>query len=114
MALVRVGTRHNGALDAAAAFYAGQLPMVRVTIAELAEDIALVFEPASHEHRAWRLAVVQQLAREHAPIRVNGIETDDEEALAAALAYVQNAPGLTGHLLRLDRNGAGALLSKST
>jgi hypothetical protein len=114
MALVRVGALPEGALDAAAGFHAQVLPQLREALAGSGEDLALVFAPANHEHRAWRLAAVQQLAREHAPIRVNGIETDDEEALAAALAYVQNAPGLTGHLLRLDRNGAGALLSGST
>jgi hypothetical protein len=48
---------------------------------------AWCFPPANHEHRGWRLAAVQQLAREHAPRRVNAVETDDEEALAnAALA----------------------------
>jgi hypothetical protein len=111
MAVVRVGTRHEGALEAAAAFYAGLLPMVQVTIEETQNDLVLVFEPASHEHHAWRLAVVQQLARDHAPLRVNAIESDDETAIAAAMIYVDQAPGLTGQLLRLDGNGASALLS---
>jgi hypothetical protein len=114
MALVRVGALPEGALDAAAAFHAGMLPQVRAALAGSGEDLVLVFARADHEHRAWRLAAVQQLAREHAPRRVNAIESDDEDAIAAALAYVQGAPGLTGHLLRLDRNGAGALLSSQT
>lgn len=111
MSVVRVGALPEGALDAAAAFHAEVLPEVRATLAGGNESLVLVFEPATHEYRAWRLAAVQQLARDHAPIRVNAIESDDEEAIAAALRYLQSAPGLTGQLLRLDRNGAGALLS---
>ena len=111
MAVLRVGSLPEGALDAAAAFHSMVLPQVRAEVAGAGGDLVLVFQPASHEHRAWRLAAVQQLARDHAPLRVNAIESDDEEAIAAALGYLPRAPGLTGHLLRLDRNGAGALLS---
>lgn len=114
MALLRVGSLPEGALDAAAAFHSTVLPKVRAEFAGAGESLVLVFEPASHEHRAWRLAAVQQLARDHAPKRVNAIESDNEQAIAAALRYVESAPGLTGHLLRLDRNGAGALLSSQT
>ncbi len=113
MPAMRVGALPDAALDAAAAFHADVLPKVRSTLSG-GEDLVLVFDPASHEHHAWRLAVVQQLARDHAPLRVNAIESDDEDAIAAALAYAGSAPGLTGQLLRLDRNGAGALLSPST
>jgi len=108
MAVVRVGALPDDALAAAAEFYARILPQVH---SASGEDLVLVFEPASHEHRAWRLAVVQQLARDHAPQRINAIESDDETAIAAAMTYVDQAPGLTGQLLRLDGNGASALLS---
>jgi hypothetical protein len=114
MALVRVGALPEGALDAAAAFHAQVLPQLRTALAESAEDLVLIFPPASHEHHGWRLAVVQQLAREHAPLRVNALESDDEGAIAAAVDYVDQAPGLSGQLLPLDGNGASALLSKST
>jgi hypothetical protein len=108
MAVARVGILPDDALAAAAQFYAQVLPQVH---SAGGEDLVLVFEPASHEHHAWRLAVVQQLARDHAPLRVNAIESDDETAIAAAMTYVDQAPGLTGQLLRLDGNGASALLS---
>lgn len=111
MALLRVGALPDSALAAAAEFHARVLPELRVAVGD---NLVVVFEPASHEHRAWQLAVVQQLARDHAPRRVNAIESDDRAATAAAVEYLENAPGLTGQLLRLDRNGASALLSSMT
>jgi hypothetical protein len=113
MVLLRVGALPDGALDAAAAFHAEGLPRVRAALAKGDESLVLVFGPASHEHRAWRLAAVQQLAREHAPVRINAIESSDEDAISAGAQYCAHAAGLTGQLLRLDRNGAGALLSST-
>ena len=66
------------------------------------EDIALVFQPAPYHHRGWRLAAVQDLAREAAPRRVNGIVGADEQAIAATLAWLEQAPGVTGHLLSVE------------
>jgi hypothetical protein len=103
MKAVRVGGLPEGPLAAAAQFYAGVVPGLTV-----AEDTVLVFHPADHTHRGWRLAAVQQLARDHAPIRVNALASDDEAAIAAALAYLETGPGVTGQYLPLDGNGAQA------
>jgi hypothetical protein len=103
MKAVRVGGLPEGPLAAAAQFYAGVVPGLTV-----AEDTVLVFHPADHTHRGWRLAAVQQLARDHAPIRVNALASDDEAAIAASLAYLETAPGVTGQYLPLDGNGAQA------
>ncbi len=75
------------------------------------EDVVLAFPAADHTHRGWRLAVVQQLARDAAPLRVNALAGGDEPAIAAAVAYLANAPGVTGQLLALDGKGAGEVLS---
>jgi NAD(P)-dependent dehydrogenase (short-subunit alcohol dehydrogenase family) len=75
------------------------------------EDIVLAFPAADHTHKGWRLAVVQQLARDAAPLRVNALSGGDEAAVAAAVAYLASAPGVTGQLLALDGNGAGEVLS---
>ena len=111
MALLRVGTLPDEVLAAAARFHAGVLPLI---LAELASDprhLTLIFPPADHTHRGWRLAVVQSLAREYAPVRVNAVTSDSEPAIAAALAYLGTAEGVTGQLLQLDDTGAGEVLS---
>ena len=53
---------------------------------------------------------MQGLAREHAPIRVNAVASDDEAAIAAAARYLAAAEGITGQLLILDGMGAGEVL----
>jgi hypothetical protein len=101
-------------LEAAAYFYAEVLPGIRRDYAYLPEiNLIIVFDPAGHEHRAWRLAVVQELAREYAPSRVNALASGDEAAIAAAERYLGAAQGVTGQLLVLDSIGAGEVLSLS-
>lgn len=103
MRLVRIAGLPAGALEAAAAFYV-QRP------APAGEDLLLVFPPADHTHRGWRLAAVQELARVAAPSCVNAVASDSEAAIASALAYLEQAPGLTGQLLTLDDAGAGPVV----
>jgi hypothetical protein len=110
MALLRVGPLPQEALAAAARFHADILPRAVAALAD-AGELVLVFPPADHTHRGWRLAAVQGLAREHAPIRVNALASDDEAAIAAAADYLASAPGITGQLLPLDGNGACDILS---
>ena len=112
MALLRVGGLSDEPLAAAARFYADILPSVLKALDAESGDLVIGFEPADYQHRGWRLAAVQQLARDHAPVRVNAIASDDEKAIAAALAYLSVAEGVTGQYLPLDGNGAVALLSK--
>ena len=95
-------------LDAAASFYATELPEIRDDADSMPEyDLVLIFTPACHEHLGWRLAAVQELARELAPRRVNGVAGGDEEAIAQTLSWLEQAPGITGQLLPLDATGAG-------
>ena len=98
-----IGGLSDAPLDAAAEFHASYLPRIRHNVAVQPPDaLALVFEPAGHEHRAWQLAVVQELARELSPTRVNAIVGDDETALKEAMDYLEQAPGVTGQLLSLQ------------
>jgi hypothetical protein len=97
----------EGALAAAAVFHAEWLARAQ---AARDSDLLLVFPPADHTHRGWRLATVQGLAREHAPLRVNGVASADPAAIAAAEAYLAGAEGLTGQYLPLDGAGAGPVL----
>ena len=110
MVLLRADGLPEGALEAAAQFHAQVLPQVRAALAA-GEDVVLVFPAADHTHKGWRLAAVQQLARDFAPIRVNALAIADEAAVASAVAYLAEAPGVTGQLLALDGNGTGEVLS---
>lgn len=111
-ALLRVEGLADGALMAAAQFHAEILPQALEVLLG-GEDIILAFPAADHSHRAWRLAVVQQLARDAAPLRVNGLVGGNEAAIAAATTYLAQSPGVTGQLLALDGEGAGEVLSPS-
>jgi hypothetical protein len=100
MAVLRVGPLPHGTVDAAAAFHAQVLPKAMALLS--GEDLLLVFPSAPHDHRAWCLAAVQDLARAAAPVRVNGVVGDDEAAIAEALAFLETAPGVTGQLLAVE------------
>jgi hypothetical protein len=82
-------------LDAAAAFHTDWLPPARAA----SGDLVLIMPEAGLEHRAWRLAAVQELAREATPRRVNAVAGGDAAAIVAAVAYLADAPGITGQLL---------------
>lgn len=110
MELLHVGPLADDALEAAADFHARLLLAVETTLGAGADPLTLVFLPAGHEHKAWRLAVVEGLARRFAPSRVNALECDDDEAVQAAARWLESAAGVTGQLFPLDGTGAGPVL----
>jgi len=106
-------------LDAAAHFLAELVPLAREALQgggpkqwpgpglKEVDALAIVFPPAGKEHYGWRLAVVQELAREAAPKRVNGVVGDHPRAIDEATDWLANAPGITGQLLAVDgKSGA--------
>ncbi|MEP7222728.1 MAG: Rossmann fold domain-containing protein [Novosphingobium sp.] len=95
---LRVMLSADDPLGAAAEFYAQVLPIV---VADQTNDLLLIFPPADHTHRAWRLAAVQEIARSKAPLRVNAAASNDPAAIMAALAYLDGAAGVTGQYLPL-------------
>ncbi|MFT4026963.1 MAG: hypothetical protein QM676_09200 [Novosphingobium sp.] len=97
-------------MAASAQFHAEILPKALEVLVG-GEDVILAFPEADHSHRGWRLAVVRQLARDAAPLRVNALSGGDEAAIAAAVAYLAGAAGVTGQLLALAGDGAGEVLS---
>jgi len=100
--LIHIGPLADEPLDAAADFHARLLPAIEAALGGGADPLTLVFLPASLEHRGWRLAVVQGLARRFAPSRVNALEADSPPAIEAALRWLVGAGGVTGQLLPLD------------
>ena len=96
-------------LGAAAAFHAHHVAELRA----VADDLLIVFAPADHSHRGWRLAAVQELARAAAPRRVNAVAADSPAAIASATSYLAAATGVTGQLLTLDDASAGPVIASS-
>jgi hypothetical protein len=107
MRVIEVLTLPDRPLDAAAEFFAQVLPQVRREFASSTAPLCLRFSPADYTHAAWRRAAVQSLAREAVPARINAVAADDDAAVAAALAYLDRAAGVTGQYLALDGQGAG-------
>ena len=101
MAVLAVEGLPEGALDAAAAFHAEWLPRARALLDGLAAEghLVLVFPAAPYDHRGWRLAAVQDLARAAAPRRVNAVAGDAAQAIAQTVDWLAQAPGVTGQLL---------------
>jgi hypothetical protein len=99
--MLRIEGLPQDSLDAAAAFHSEWLGKVRRALVE-AGPVVLVFPATSYDHRGWRLAVVQDLAREAAPKRVNAIAGDDESAIAGTAEWLAQAPGVTGQLLAIE------------
>ena len=95
--VLRIDALPEAALDAAAAFHAAWVPAAREKLA--AGDLVLIFPQAPYDHRGWRLAAVQDLARAATPVRVNAVAGDGEKAIAEALAWLAEAPGITGQVL---------------
>jgi len=110
MAVLRIADLPDDPLEAAARFHGDALPEIRQAMIAKPDHLTLVFAPAGYAHTSWRLAAVQALARKYAPIRVNALASDDDDAIAAAAQYCERGGAVTGQLLRLDGNGAGAVL----
>ncbi|MGV3769504.1 MAG: Rossmann fold domain-containing protein [Sphingobium phenoxybenzoativorans] len=91
-------------LSAASVFHQHWLPYAEDALAG-GDDLLLVFAPADHTHRAWRIAAVAGLARKHAPLRVNAV-AGEGDAIAGAERYLAAAPGVTGQYLPLGEEGS--------
>jgi hypothetical protein len=98
-----IGNLPDGPLDAAAEYYATWLPKIRHNAGVgPPELVILVFEPAGHDHRGWRLAAVQDLARELSPGRVNAIVAPGGAVPREICDYLEQARGVTGQLLSVE------------
>ena len=110
MAIYEVDGLPDAPLAAAAQFHARHVPLIELAAAA-GEALTIAFPTADHTHHGWRLAAVQMLARALAPLRVNAVSGGSGAAVGAAADYLARAPGLTGQLISLDDEGAGAVLA---
>ena len=95
------------ATEAAAKFYADWLPRIERALRETNDDLVVLLPHGAFDHDDWRRAAARDLARAHAPRRVNVIGGVDAASREAAIAYLENASGVTGQYLPLDSEGAG-------
>lgn len=94
----RVDELPESAIAASATFYRDHLEAARAMLAG-SDDLAIVLPAAAHDHHDWRLAIVRDLARAHAPARVNLVTAEGDAKCAVLLAYLDTAPGVTGQVL---------------
>jgi len=101
--VLRIEGLPKGALDAAAAFHAEWLMKARALLdpPHARKDLVIVFPAAPFDHRGWRLAAVQDLARASAAQRINAVSGDDERAIEETIAWLATAPGVTGQVLEV-------------
>ena len=105
--VIRVEDLPESPLAASAHFHAAILPILEV---ERGDVVTLVLPEADHTHRGWRVAALGALARALAPARINAVAGGDAPAQAQAIAFIEQAPGLTGQVLPLDGSGARGVL----
>jgi len=105
--VIRVDDLPEAPLAASAHFHAAILPIIEAARAQV---VTLVLPAADHTHRGWRVAALGALARALAPARINAVAGGDARAQAQAIAFVEQAPGLTGQVLPLDGTACPAVL----
>ncbi|MDJ0977067.1 MAG: hypothetical protein QNI87_00860 [Erythrobacter sp.] len=95
------GSQGRSPLEAHEAFMMRGLGLVRQTIQS--PDVAsltITLPPAGSDHDAWRRALAGDLAREYTPKRVNIAAGKEGKALDTILAYLRDAPGVTGQYIQ--------------
>ena len=100
----RIGPLPPGSLDAATLFHHDHLPELEKLFAGAIGSVVVVFPVADYTHKAWRRAAIAELARLHAPARINAVVGEESRSLSDVIAYLHAAPGVTGQLLALDGN----------
>lgn len=90
-------------LDASGLFRAEYLTDA-CDLLEASETGALVIQlmPAGKDHDDWRRTLARDLARKYAPKRVIVISAASDDEAATILAYLVDAPGVTGQYLPTD------------
>ena len=102
---LRIDALPEAPLDAAAAFHRTHLDRARERLQGEADALAVILPPAPTDHDDWRRALARDLARAYAPKRINVVGGEEGEALSSMLAYLRDAPGITGQYLPLHVQG---------
>lgn len=103
---MRISPLPASATKAAREYYGIWAVQVDRALSGIDDCLTLHFDPAEADHKAWRRAVVADLAREHAPVRINAVVGSDGSGVARAIAWLERAPGITGQLFTVDSQRA--------
>lgn len=98
--VLTIETLPQSGISASVAFAQEHLSTAR----ELLEEdgtaaLAIVLPNAAPDHDDWRRTLARDLARAYTPKRVNVVAAGDLAAADPMLAYLRDAPGVTGQYL---------------
>lgn len=100
-AVFDISTAAQTPLEWGAEFYREQYPHVSQLLTKVdVTALAIVLPQEEPEHTDSRRALARDLAREFTPKRVNIVAGEAGEALDTLIAYLEGAPGVTGHYLQ--------------
>ena len=94
-----MGELPDASLDAATLFCREYLPQVEQLLGDRSQAITIVMPQAGQKHDDWRRALARDLARAHAPQRVNVIAGNEVAHIDATLRYLEASPGVTGQYI---------------
>lgn len=83
-------------IEAAREFFFKWLPLAHRMLDAGCNPLIIAFPEAGTDHDDWRRSVTRDLARAHAPVRINSTAGGDADALEEIVRYLGDAPGVTG------------------
>ena len=99
-ALLEIGSLPESGLDASAYFATHHLPAAQDMLSNADNRALVILLPAAGpDHDDWRRALARDLARKYTPMRVNVVARGSDAATRETLAYLRDAPGVTGQYL---------------
>lgn len=101
---LRIDDLPPGALEAAATFAQVWVAPIRKALEE-GDDMVILLPAAPYDHTDWRRTAARDLARAHAPRRINLLGGGSVAAREKALCFLADAPGVTGQYLPLAEDG---------
>lgn len=97
--VLQVGELPEVPLEAAAHFFETYLAQARQILADGATSLVIALPTALQDHDDWRRALARDLARAHAPARVNVVAGNNGACLADMISYLGSSPGVTGQYI---------------
>ena len=98
--LYEVSDLPEGGIAASAEFYSQHMNAAQAALDGF-DALAILLPPAGSDHADWRCAVARDLARAHAPARVNVVSGPVGKERETLLNYLSDAKAVTGHYLEV-------------